>query len=110
MSGRDGHQRSQLLVDRGAARPSELPPSPATCAAAGSRGEVSHLHSNHSTSRRTHGLRHASVSLLLDLGVPPHIVRDIAGHSAIELTMTIYAHAALEEKRNALRKLDDQLR
>jgi len=59
---------------------------------------------------RFHDLRHTCVSLLLDLGVPPHIVRDIAGHSAIEVTMTIYAHAALEEKRNALRKLDDELR
>jgi hypothetical protein len=38
------------------------------------------------------------VSLLLDLGVPPHIVRDIVGHSDIEVTMTIYAHAALDEK------------
>lgn len=46
-----------------------------------------------------------SVSLLLDLGVPPHIVRDIVGHSDIEVTMTIYAHAALDEKRKALRKL-----
>jgi hypothetical protein len=41
------------------------------------------------------------VSLLLDLGVPPHIVRDIVGHSDIEVTMTIYAHAALDEKRKA---------
>jgi integrase len=47
------------------------------------------------------------VSLLLDLGVPPHIVRDIVGHSDIEVTMTIYAHAALEEKRKALRTLGD---
>jgi integrase len=46
----------------------------------------------------------------LDLGVPPHIVRDIAGHSALDVTMNIYAHASLEEKRAALRKLDDGLR
>src|SRR3569833_565892 len=39
--------------------------------------------------------------LLLDLGVPPHIVRDIVGHSDIEVTMTIYAHAALDEKQRA---------
>ena len=48
--------------------------------------------------------------LLLDLGVPPHIVRDIVGHSDIGVTMTIYAHASLEEKRAALRKLDDRLK
>ena len=40
--------------------------------------------------------------LLLDAGVPPHIVRAIAGHSGIEVTMTIYAHAAREEQRQAL--------
>ncbi|KLL11590.1 MULTISPECIES: site-specific integrase [Protofrankia] len=56
-----------------------------------------------------HGLRHTCVTLLLDLGVPPHIVREIAGHSAIEVTMTIYAHASMGEKRRALGKLDKRL-
>jgi integrase len=58
---------------------------------------------------RFHDIRHTCVSLLLDLGVPPHIVRDIVGHSDIDVTMTIYAHAALDEKRKALRKLGDAL-
>ncbi len=60
-------------------------------------------------SMRFHDMRHTCVSLLLDLGVPPHIVREIVGHSDIEVTMTIYAHAALDEKRAALRKLGDAL-
>ncbi|GLZ15072.1 site-specific integrase [Actinomadura sp. NBRC 104425] len=58
---------------------------------------------------RFHDMRHTCVSLLLDLGVPPHVVREIVGHSDIEVTMTIYAHAALDEKRNALRRLGDAL-
>ena len=58
---------------------------------------------------RFHDIRHTCVSLLLALGAPPHIVRDIVGHSDIEVTMTIYAHAALGEKHNALRKLGDAL-
>jgi integrase len=58
---------------------------------------------------RFHDIRHTCVSLLLDLGVPPHIVRDIVGHSDIDVTMTIYAHAALGEKRRALGKLGDAL-
>jgi integrase len=45
---------------------------------------------------RFHDLRHTCVTLLLDLGVPPHVVREIVGHSAIEVTMTIYAHASPE--------------
>ncbi|MFC5911751.1 tyrosine-type recombinase/integrase [Streptacidiphilus monticola] len=32
---------------------------------------------------RFHDLRHTCVTLLLDMGVPPHIVRQIAGHSDV---------------------------
>jgi hypothetical protein len=46
---------------------------------------------------------------LLDLGTPPHAVQEIVGHSAIEVTMTIYAHVSLDEKRKALRKLGEAL-
>jgi integrase len=45
----------------------------------------------------------------LDLGAPPHVVREIVGHSDIEVTMTIYAHVSLEEKRKALGKLGEVL-
>lgn len=58
---------------------------------------------------RFHDLRHTCVTLLLDLGVPPHIVREIAGHSDIGVTMKIYAHASLTEKRAALQKLDGRI-
>ena len=58
---------------------------------------------------RFHDLRHTCVTLLLDLDVPPHVVREIVGHSAIEVTMTIYAHASLDEKRKALGKLGEAL-
>lgn len=64
---------------------------------------------SHEVSPRLYDPRHTCVSRLLDLGVPPHIVREIAGHSALEVTMTIYAHASLEEKYRALTRLDDRL-
>jgi integrase len=54
-------------------------------------------------------IRHTCVTLLLSLGVPPHIVRDVAGHSAIHVTMTIYAHTAMDDKRAALGMLDERL-
>jgi integrase len=58
---------------------------------------------------RFHDLRHSCVTLLLDLGVPPHVVREIAGHSDLEVTMTVYAHVSLEEKYRALTRLDERL-
>ena len=47
--------------------------------------------------------------MLLEVGVPPHIVRDIVGHADIGVTMRIYAHTSLDEKREALRKRDERL-
>ncbi|GGO27170.1 hypothetical protein GCM10011574_60310 [Microbispora bryophytorum] len=35
---------------------------------------------------RFHDIRYTAVSLLLDLGVPPHVIREIVGDSAIEVT------------------------
>lgn len=58
---------------------------------------------------RFHDLRHSCVSLLLDIGVPPHIVARIVGHSDTRVTMGIYAHASVEEQREALHKLEDHL-
>ena len=60
-------------------------------------------------SMRFHDRRHTCVTLLLDLGTPPHIVREIGGHSDIEVTMTIYAHVSLEDKRKALASLGEML-
>jgi integrase len=56
-------------------------------------------------SLRFHDLRHTAVSLLLALGVPPHVVREIAGHSDVKVTMTVYAHGRLDEKAAALTEL-----
>ncbi|MFD8386483.1 tyrosine-type recombinase/integrase [Streptomyces sp. NPDC059679] len=56
---------------------------------------------------RFHDLRHSFVSLLLDLGAAPHIVREIAGHSDLQVTLGVYAHASAEEKRKALTQLSE---
>ncbi|MCD0485410.1 tyrosine-type recombinase/integrase [Streptacidiphilus sp. ASG 303] len=59
---------------------------------------------------RFHDLRHSFVSLLLDLGVPPHTVREVAGHSDLQVTLGVYAHASVDEKRSALARLSELLR
>ncbi len=45
---------------------------------------------------RLHDLRHTCVTLLLEAGVAPHVVQEIAGHSALDVTMTNSAHAGRE--------------
>ncbi|MGW2447623.1 tyrosine-type recombinase/integrase [Streptomyces sp. NPDC001675] len=58
---------------------------------------------------RFHDLRHTCVTLLLGLGVPPHVVRDIVGHSALDVAMNIYARTDMTEKRSALDHLGNLL-
>jgi integrase len=54
---------------------------------------------------RMHDFRHGCVSVLLAIGVPPRTAMEIAGHSTIEMTMKVYAHVTLDDKRQALDKL-----
>ncbi|MBM0256643.1 tyrosine-type recombinase/integrase [Micromonospora sp. 4G55] len=54
---------------------------------------------------RLHDLRHGCVSVLLALGVPPRTVMDIVGHRTLEMTMTVYGHVSLDDKRAALDQL-----
>jgi integrase len=58
---------------------------------------------------RLHDLRHGCVSVLLALGVPPRTVMEIVGHTTLEMTMNIYAHVTLDDKRTALDRFGDLL-
>ncbi|TDB75222.1 site-specific integrase [Micromonospora sp. KC723] len=58
---------------------------------------------------RLHDLRHTVVSLLMELGVPPHVVQAIARHADVKVTLKVYAHANLDAMRQALSKLDGRL-
>jgi integrase len=59
---------------------------------------------------RMHDFRHGCVSALLALGVPPRTVMEIAGHAGLEMTMNVYAHVSMDDKKAALDKLDDLFR
>lgn len=54
---------------------------------------------------RLHDFRHGCVSVLLSLGVPPRTVMEIVGHATLEMTMNLYAHVSLTDKRAALEQL-----
>lgn len=61
------------------------------------------------TDVRLHDLRHTVVSLLMELGVPPHVVQAIARHADVKITLKIYSHANLDVMRKALGQLDGRL-
>jgi integrase len=58
---------------------------------------------------RLHDLRHTVVSLLMEMGVPPHTVQAIARHADVKITLKIYSPTNLESMRQALGKLDERL-
>ncbi len=71
--------------------------------------KVSHLHSNHSASRRTHDLRHTCATLLIETGVPLITVKELLGHANIAVTANIYTHTRFPHQADALKQLDTQL-
>jgi hypothetical protein len=63
--------------------------------------KVSHLHSNHSASRRTHDLRHSHATTLLLAGVPVHVVAARLGHADPSITLRVYAHVISDQLTEA---------
>lgn len=58
---------------------------------------------------RLHDLRHTCATFLLTQGVPARVVMEILGHSAINVTMNIYAHVLPEVQRAAADRLNELL-
>jgi integrase len=53
-----------------------------------------------------HDLRHSCATLMLQLGTPLHVVRDILGHTSVKTTER-YAHAMTAPQHEALSRLGD---
>ena len=51
-----------------------------------------------------HAFRHSYVSMLINSGVNPLVVRDLVGHTTVDMTAR-YTHVALDTKVNAVRTL-----
>ncbi|MEU4482784.1 hypothetical protein AB0F68_32725 [Micromonospora sp. NPDC023966] len=49
------------------------------------------------------------MSLLMELGGPPHVVQAIARHADLTITLKIHSHANLDVMRQAPGKLDGRL-
>ena len=48
-----------------------------------------------------HGMRHTCATLLLQAGVPAHVVQRRLGHTRIEMTLSTYAHALPSMQQDA---------
>jgi integrase len=56
---------------------------------------------------RFHDLRHTSISLLLDMGMPVNTVQSRAGHSKASVTTDIYGHAMARSQEQAARMIEE---
>lgn len=56
-----------------------------------------------------HGLRHTCATLLLQAGVPVHVVSKRLGHKKVEVTLNIYAHVLPAMQEDAAAKLANLL-
>jgi len=56
---------------------------------------------------RFHDVRHTTITLLLRLKVPMHLVQRIARHSNIRLTVDTYGHLEVDDLREAMELLGE---
>jgi len=57
-------------------------------------------------SRKFHAIRHTFATRALELGIDIKTLSEIMGHSNVSITMNIYAHSLMEQKRIAIERLN----
>lgn len=54
-----------------------------------------------------HELRHSYLSMLAEQGVHPKVMQELAGHANAQITMDIYTHVNMDQKREAADVVED---
>ncbi len=57
--------------------------------------------------RKFHAIRHTFATRALELGVDIKTLSEILGHSSITITLNIYTHSLIEQKKIAMEKFND---
>jgi integrase len=57
--------------------------------------------------RKFHAIRHTFATRALELGVDIKTLSDILGHANVSITLNIYAHSLMEQKKIAIDKLNE---
>ena len=80
----------------------------ASCASCGAVATGEHAgHEFASLPRvRFHDLRHCAATLMQTLRVQPRLAQALLGHSSVQLTLDVYSHAADDELRAAMDRLE----
>ncbi len=59
------------------------------------------------TDRKFHAIRHTFATRALELGVDIKTISELLGHSSVSITLNIYAHSLMEQKKLAIDKFND---
>ena len=59
------------------------------------------------TDRKFHAIRHTFATRALELGVDIKTISELLGHSSVSITLNIYAHSLMEQKKAAIEKFND---
>lgn len=57
--------------------------------------------------RKFHAIRHTFATRALELGVDIKTLSEILGHSSVGITLNIYAHSLMDQKKIAIDKFND---
>lgn len=57
--------------------------------------------------RKFHAIRHTFATRALELGVDIKTLSEILGHSNVSITLNVYAHSLMEQKKKAIDKLNE---
>lgn len=59
------------------------------------------------TNRKFHAIRHTFATRALELGVDMKTLSEILGHSNVNITLNVYAHSLMEQKKIAIEKMNE---
>ena len=57
--------------------------------------------------RKFHTIRHTFATRALELGVDIKTLSEILGHSSVNITLNVYAHSLMEQKKVAIEKFNE---
>ena len=61
----------------------------------------------HIQDRKFHAIRHTFATRALELGVDIKTISEILGHSSVSITLNVYAHSLMEQKKAAIEKFNN---